>query len=88
LKEPRGALVADIYRGGPAWNGGIRRGDVVVGFAGKQIKGGRELSRLAADAKLGSEVEVEVVRGGERKKLKVKIEEPPPEMRGGPEQAS
>jgi serine protease Do len=81
LKEAQGALVADIYRGGPAWKGGVRRGDVVVGFEGKPIRTARELTRLAADAPIGSTVDVEVIRGAERRRLKVVIEEPAEQAR-------
>jgi serine protease Do len=77
LTEARGALVADIFRGGPAWNAGIRRGDVIVEADGKPIASARGISRLAADAPIGSEIAVEVIRGGERKRFSVKIEEPP-----------
>jgi serine protease Do len=76
LENATGAIVADIYRGGPGWKGGLRRGDVVVGFEGKEIKTARELTRLASDAPIGSTVSVEVIRGPERKTLKVVIEEP------------
>jgi len=84
LEETVGALVADIYQGGPAWKGGIRRGDVVVGFEGKQIHTAREITRLASDAAIGSTVSVEVIRGGERKTLAVVIEEPAEQTREAP----
>ena len=83
LAETRGALVADIYQGGPAWKGGIRRGDVVVGFEGKPVHTAREITRLASDAPIGSTVSVEVIRSSERKTFKVVIEEPAEQAREG-----
>jgi serine protease Do len=81
LKEPRGALVADIYRGGPAHRGGIRRGDVIVGFNGREVKNSRELSRWVVDTPIRSTVAIEILREGQKRSLQVTIDEPPAQRR-------
>lgn len=80
-KENRGALVADIYRGGPAHRGGIRRGDLIIGFGGREVQNSRELSRWVAETPIRSTVSVEIVREGRRHTVQVVIDEPPRERR-------
>ena len=41
IKGSKGALVGDVVEGGPADKAGIKRGDVIVEFEGKEIKGGQ-----------------------------------------------
>ena len=81
LKENRGALIADIYRGGPAHRAGIRRGDLIVGFNGREVQNSRELSRWVAETPVRSTVSVEIVREGQRRTVQVVIDEPPSERR-------
>lgn len=73
LDKPKGALVADVLEGGPADKAGIKRGDVVVGFDGKEIPDARTLSRLVAATAPDSEVEVVVLRDGKEKSIRVKV---------------
>lgn len=75
LKDEKGALVADVTEGGPADKAGIRRGDVIVSFDGKEIKEMHDLPFLVASTPVGKAVAVEVMRQGQKKRLEVKIEE-------------
>jgi Do/DeqQ family serine protease len=62
LKAAQGALVSDVMAGSPAAKAGIRQGDVIIRFAGKEVKDVPQLQRLAADAPIGSKVAVGLVR--------------------------
>lgn len=73
LKEYAGALVADVVEGGPAAEGGIKRGDIIVEFDKKKIKKMKELPAIVAVTPVGKEVEVRVFREGVEKVLRVKI---------------
>jgi serine protease Do len=75
LKDEKGALVADVTKGGPAEKGGIERGDVIVSFDGKEIKEMRDLPFAVAATPVGKTVNVELIRKGERQSLDVKIGE-------------
>ena len=75
LKGEKGALVADVTKGGPAEKAGLERGDVIVSFDGKDIKEMRDLPFVVASTPVGKTVNVEVVRKGERKNFDVKIGE-------------
>jgi serine protease Do len=75
LKDERGALVADVTAGGPADTAGIKRGDVIVSFDGKEIREMRDLPYIVASTPVGKTVTVTVVRNGLKKIFQVKIEE-------------
>ncbi len=72
LKEAKGALVTDVPDG-PAQAGGMKAGDVVVSFDGKDITDTRELVRIVADTTVGKTVDVVVYRDGAQTTLKVEV---------------
>lgn len=75
LKEPTGALVSDVLAGGPAERAGVKRGDIIISFAGHDVKGAADLPRLVAETAVGTEVPVAVLRNGKKEQLTVKVEE-------------
>ncbi len=75
LQTEKGALVADVTSGGPAEKAGIKRGDVIVAFDGKEIQEMNELPFVVASTGVGKTVEVKAVRKGETKAFKVKVGE-------------
>jgi serine protease Do len=75
LKEEKGALVADVTPGGPADKAGIKRGDVIVAFDGKEIKEMNDLPMVVASTAVGKAVTVEVWRKNKKETLQVKIGE-------------
>jgi serine protease Do len=64
LGTSRGALIAGVDDKGPAKPAGLKPGDVIVKFDGKDIKESRDLPRLVASMPVGKAVEVVVVRDG------------------------
>ena len=75
LKEPKGALVASVTKDGPADKGGIRQGDVVLKFDGKDITQMRGLPRVVAETPTGKQADVVIWRKGEQVTLKVTVGE-------------
>jgi len=75
LKDEKGALVADVTKNSPADQAGVKRGDVIVSFDGKEIKEMRELPYVVGSTPVGKEVPVEVIRKGKKKTLQIKIGE-------------
>jgi serine protease Do len=72
-KENTGALVASVTPGSPAAKAGIQDGDVVLKFDGKDVTSMRGLPRLVAQTQIGKEVDVEILRKGQRKTVRVAV---------------
>ncbi len=77
LKEAQGVLVGEVVPGGPADAAGIKRGDVIVSFDGKEIKKVGDLPLLVADTPAGKSVEVKVMRDSKKLTLTMKVAEMP-----------
>jgi serine protease Do len=75
LDRERGALVADVMPDTPAERAGIERGDVIVEFNGRKIDEMTDLPRIVAAAAPGSEVTMKLMRKGQEKVVKVKVDE-------------
>ena len=75
LTESKGALVAQVVPGGPAAEGGLQEGDVIVEFDGKAVSDSNALPRLVAATTVGKTVVVKVVRNGQTVNLSVKVAE-------------
>lgn len=75
LKEPQGALVAEVTPGSPAERAGIRRGDVIVRFGGKPVLEVRDLPRLVAETPVGTEAEVAIQRSGKLAVVRIRVGE-------------
>jgi serine protease Do len=73
LDKPAGALVAQVMEEGPAAKGGLQVGDVILALDGKPIIMSADLPHLVGALKPGSKVELDVVRDGSRKSLKLSI---------------
>ena len=72
IEKTDGALVTDVPEG-PAKNGGLKSGDVIIEFDGKKIKDTRELVRIVGDSQVGKKVLVKVLRDGKEVSLSVKL---------------
>jgi serine protease Do len=75
LKTPRGALVASISDGGPAAAAGIKAGDVILAFNGREVDEMKRLPRIVAETEIGKKVDVTVWREGKEIHLPVVIGE-------------
>jgi serine protease Do len=80
FKLPRasGALVVEVFRGGPAERAAVVPGDVVVRFDGKPVETDADLVRLTAAAKPGATVDVDLLRFGTPLTMRVRIDEARP----------
>ena len=73
VKENTGALVASVTPDSPAAKAGIQDGDVILKFDGKDVTSMRGLPRLVAQTPIGKDVDVELLRKGQRLNLKVAV---------------
>jgi putative serine protease PepD len=68
-----GAYVEQVTDGGAAQRAGIQSGDVVVEFANQPVNTAADLTAIVRAQPAGAEVEVVVLRDGERKKFAVTL---------------
>jgi serine protease Do len=73
LKEPRGALVAEVLPEGPAKNSGLKRGDVILSYDGRPINDSRELPLMVGRTPLGQTATLAIIRGKKALDLPVTI---------------
>ncbi len=71
--EKAGALVESVTADGPAAKAGIKEGDIIVRFDGKEVPTNRALPKAVARTQHGKEVDVEVIRQGKRQVLKIVV---------------
>jgi len=88
LDQISGALVNQVLAGSPAEKAGVKRGDVLLTYDGKPVRGVRELQLLVASTPAGSKVELVVLRQGKRLNLPVTIaaQQPPQTAAAAPSQ--
>ncbi len=62
LKKPKGALVASVGEKSPADKAGIKAGDIILEFDGKNIDTMRTLPKVVANTKVGKNVKIKIWR--------------------------
>lgn len=81
LKAEEGAFVTGVTSDSPAENAGIKEGDVIVEYDGKKIYDNNDLIGEVRRTKPGTEVNIAVVRDGNKKILKATVGKMPREPR-------
>ena len=79
LKSTRGALVADVVKGGPADQAGLKPGDVVVALNGKPVSDNNQLTRDVGVVPPGQKINLGVVRDGKQRGIDVILASRPEE---------
>ncbi|HTZ38711.1 MAG TPA: DegQ family serine endoprotease [Syntrophales bacterium] len=74
IEGTRGALVSEVMKGSPAEKAGLKQGDVVIAFNGKEIRDASQLRNEAASTAIGKEARVTVLREGKIREIPVRIE--------------
>jgi len=77
LQSSKGALIASVTAGGPAEEAGIKQGDVVLKFDGKDVTEMRGLPRMVAETPVAKTVDVIVWRKGKEVSITTKVGEYP-----------
>ena len=73
LDTTHGALVNEVIEDSPADKAGLKRGDIIVEYDGKQVDELNDLPRLVAATPVDETVKVKVFRDGKERTIKVKI---------------
>ncbi len=80
INETEGALVTDVVEKSPADKAGLKRGDLIIEFNGKEVKDTASLRNMVANTPPGTAVKVKIVRDGEEKILTVVLGEFPEKL--------
>ncbi|MGH7854329.1 MAG: trypsin-like peptidase domain-containing protein [Candidatus Binatia bacterium] len=73
MKKPSGALVAGVVQGGPAQRGGMKVGDVIIEFDGKEVIDAMDLPLWIARTPVDKSVAVKVQREQQQVKLQLTV---------------
>ena len=73
LGKAKGALVAGVTEDGPAAKAGIKPGDVITTFDGRDVADMKALPRMVADTPIGKSADVTVIRDGKPKSFRVTV---------------
>ncbi|QFU76517.1 DegQ family serine endoprotease [Halioglobus maricola] len=73
LERPRGALVVQVAEDGPADDAGLREGDVIISFDGRDIPASSDLPHVVGLIAPGTRVKAEIVRDRKQRTVKVEV---------------
>lgn len=79
LPDVKGAIVTDLQAKGSAEKAGLRRGDVVERFDGRDVMDSGHLRNLIAASAIGSKHRLDVVRDGKTIQVELTVQEAPRE---------
>jgi Do/DeqQ family serine protease len=75
VKETQGALVSQVLDDSAAEKAGVKAGDIVSKVDGKTIKSANELRNAIGLKRSGDSVDLEIIRDGKTRRLKVRLGE-------------
>jgi serine protease Do len=90
LKQPTGALVNSVEKGGPADKAGVEAGDIILKVDGRDVTSSSALPRIVTVVRPGTKVNLTVWRKGAQKDIAVTVAEmkedaaQPSQRRGAP----
>jgi serine protease Do len=77
LERIEGVVAQDFPEESPARRAGVTHGDVIVAVDGSRIQRVGQFQRLVASKRPGDEVTLDVIRYGERQRIRVRLSEAP-----------
>ncbi len=75
FKSDRGVLVTDVVEQSPAFKAGLKRGDLIIEFDGKEVYDPTILRNLVANSTPGKDVYIKLIRGESIRNVKATIAE-------------
>lgn len=73
MSSSKGVLIADVVKGSPAFTAGIKRGDIVTAYNGKEIDDAATLRNDVATAPIGQDISLRILRAGKAQDITVKV---------------
>lgn len=76
LPTAEGAVITTVQTDSPAEKAGLRRGDIVLAFNGRNVRSGPDLRNRLGLTPVGEDVELTILRGGQQLAVRMKIAAP------------
>ncbi|MCK5121975.1 MAG: PDZ domain-containing protein, partial [Methylococcales bacterium] len=76
LKSTQGAVISKVTENSAADKAGMEPGDIIVSLNDKKVKGSHQIRNIIGLLQIGDEVNIDLMRGNEKKTVKVVIEKP------------
>lgn len=76
LKTMHGAAISRVQAGSAADAAGIEPGDIIISVGGRKIKSSHEIRNIIGLLQVGEQVELEILRGGQKHTVRAKIGNP------------
>jgi serine protease DegQ len=73
LGQTRGVLIANVVRGGPAEQAGVKPGDVLLEVQGKPVPDSSAMLNTVADTRPGEVATLVLLRNGDKLSLKLTV---------------
>jgi serine protease Do len=73
-ESAKGVYIAEVVKGGPAEKAGIRKGDVLTAYGGKDIADSVALRNAVAATPVGQDMKATILRDGKKMELTIRIE--------------
>ena len=73
LAFPKGALLAEIQKGSPGDNAGLKKGDIVIAYQNRQITDAADFRNNVANSSIGQQVKIGIWRDGEKQEMLVTV---------------
>jgi serine protease Do len=73
LDSEKGALIASVEKDTPAERAGLKAGDVILEYDGKQINEGNELPRFVAATPIDKKVKLSIFRDGKKQEVSLVV---------------
>jgi len=79
VKENYGVIITDVTKQGPAYKAGLKRGDIILEYSGKQITESAILRNLVAQSKIGSIANIKFLRDAQYYSVNITVGQLPSE---------
>ena len=76
MKSNVGAIISQVIAGSPAEKAGIQTGDIITKLNEKNVSNAVDVKNMIGDLRVGSPVQMTILRAGRPKNIKVVIEQP------------
>jgi serine protease Do len=73
VETTKGALIADVVKGGPADKAGLKKNDVIILYQNKEIQDSGTLRNEVAATPIGEEAKITILREGKKMTMMAKV---------------